>query len=106
MNNIYELTLIPQKINFSPNSLLEELYQNVITICSTAIHSVPMDRAFGVNATFLDEPMNISRAKLAADIIKAVRRFEPRVRITSIDFPHDEEGKVSPKIKFRVLKEG
>ncbi len=99
----YEFILAPKTINFYPETLLEELVQNIITICTTAKFSVPMDRAFGIDADFIDDPVNSARSKLCGEIVRAVKTFEPRVRITSIDFTGDGEGKFYPRIKFRVI---
>ena len=105
MKSEFEIWIRPQEINFAPETLAEEVIQNVITLCSTAKYSVPMDRELGVEAVFVDEPVNRARAKFTHEVIMAVRKFEPRAEITHIEFAGDLDGKVYPRIKLRI-KEG
>ncbi|MBQ7154853.1 MAG: GPW/gp25 family protein [Synergistaceae bacterium] len=101
--NDYVLIINPGRINFAPDNLLEEIVQNVNTICSTPKFSVPMDRAFGIDTSLLDEPMSKVAAKYRAEIIQAVRKFEPRARISRVEFYRDEEAKqFRPKVWLRL----
>lgn len=96
----YIIPLRQTSINFAPRTLLEEVVQNVITICSTVKGSVPLDREFGVDGKLVDEPENIARAKVSAEMIRAIRRFEPRAEVLSVKF---KEGETVIEIE---LKEG
>ena len=40
-------------INFAPASTAEEVIQNVRTILTTTVYSVPLDRNFGINPDML-----------------------------------------------------
>ena len=76
----------PNVINFAPESEAEEIIQNVITICSTLKGTVPLDRDFGVDTGLLDLPVNTARAKVSAQFIDAIRRFEPRADVVKVSF--------------------
>ncbi|WP_314047172.1 GPW/gp25 family protein [Selenomonas noxia] len=89
-------------INFMPATLAEEVLQNVRMIISTVKYSVPMDREFGIDGAAVDRPINIVKAHLTNEIFRAVRRYEPRAVIESIDFDGDESGQLSPTIKVQV----
>lgn len=89
-------------INFAPATLAEEVLQNVRMIISTVKYSVPMDREFGIDGAVVDRPINIAKAHLSNEIFRAVRRYEPRAVIASIDFDGDENGKLTPRIKVRI----
>lgn len=52
-----EVLASQQEINFAPENLIEEVAQNVRTICTTTKYSVPLDRLFGVEAVMLDRPV-------------------------------------------------
>ncbi|MBQ7215515.1 MAG: GPW/gp25 family protein [Synergistaceae bacterium] len=99
----YDLMIMPSRVNFAPKSEAEEVIQNVITVCSTMKYSVPMDRDLGVDAVMLDEPVGRARAKLKAEIVRAVKKYEPRARVTRIDFSADLNGTVRPRIRIRVI---
>lgn len=101
----YELVIMPQKIDFEPPTEIDEVIQNIITICTTAKYSVPMDRAFGVDAGFVDEAVSSVKAKVSGEIVRAVKKYEPRARVTQVDFQGTQDGKVYPRLKFRITGE-
>lgn len=89
----FELIINPKNNtwNFSPSDINQEILQNVKAIITTLRGNVPMDRAFGINPAVVDEPINIARARLSSEIVKAVKEFEPRADIRSINFSGDFE---------------
>ena len=89
-------------LNLAPATLAEEVLQNVRMIISTVKYSVPMDREFGIDGTVVDRPINIAKAHLSNEIFRAVRRYEPRAEIVSIEFNGDEIGKLTPTIKIQI----
>lgn len=89
-------------LNLAPVTLAEEVMQNVRMIISTIKYSVPMDREFGIDGAVVDRPINIAKAHLSNEIFRAVRRYEPRAVIESIEFNGDESGQLTPKIKVQI----
>lgn len=89
-------------LNLAPATLAEEVLQNVRMIISTVKYSVPMDREFGIDGAVVDRPINIAKARITNEIFRAVRRYEPRAVIESIDFDGDESGQLTPKIKVQI----
>lgn len=54
---IYDVTAAAGPgIDFAPESETEEILQNLRTILATAMGSVPLDRAFGVDASMWTTP--------------------------------------------------
>lgn len=103
---IYTVTSNPSVINFSPSTVIEEIFQNVYTIITTTIFSVPLFRSFGIEATYLDEANAIAKAKLIADIVEKVQYFENRVIVEEVKFEENEmDGKLYPVVIIRI-KEG
>lgn len=89
-------------IDFAPETEAAEILQNVRTILATTVGSVPLDRAFGVDASCLDRPMAKARAMLASEIIMKIRKYEPRVTVTSVDFEEDMDGILRPKVQVKI----
>lgn len=89
-------------IQFSPGNELEEIVQNVRTILSTPKGSVPLDREFGIDLSYLDSPTPVAEAKLTTEIIVAVKRYEPRVSVTAVSFTGDLNGKLKPVVEVRI----
>lgn len=92
---------VPQ-IDFAPATVAEEVLQNIRTIISTIKHSVPMDREFGIDGAIIDRPINIAKAQITNEIFRAVRRYEPRAVIESIEFTGDAVGRLTPTIKVSI----
>ena len=93
-------------IDFFPSSQMEEILQNVRTILTTTIYTVPLDRTFGINPEMLDLPMPTAMAKLTAEIVAAVEKFEPRAQVTAVKFSGDGmEGILKPSISLRIKEE-
>lgn len=99
----YELFLTPQGVIFAPSSELQEVLQNVLTICLTQKYSVPMDRELGVAGSFVDEAVSKERAKFKGEIVRAVKKYEPRAKVTAVDFSADLNGRISPRIRVRIV---
>lgn len=92
-----------ERINFGPQTEVEEIIQNVGTILSTIRYSVPYDREFGVNPDYLDEPSPIARPKLIADIVAKIKKYEPRAKVISVDFKEDgAQGQLTPTVKVDI----
>lgn len=98
----YDLLLMTGAVNFAPSSEAEEILQNVRTICTTQKYSVPMDRDIGVDAVVLDEPVGRAAAKLKGEIVRAVKKYEPRARVTRVEIAGNQEGMLTPRIRVRI----
>lgn len=83
---------LPQQIDFSPSSLEVEVAQNIYNLLSTAKYSVPLDRNFGLSINQIDQPINLVQAKLRAEIMEAITRYESRFEVQSITFKATQEG--------------
>ena len=91
------------KIDFYPSDVYHEIIQNIKIICSTPKYSVPLDRAFGIDASILDRPLNYAQAKLSAEIIEAINNYEPRAKVKSVNFSGDGlTGLLIPTVKIEL----
>ena len=102
-NNLYELVLDPEQIDFAPATTAQEILQNVLTICTTARNSVPMDREFGISPLYVDEPVSRAKAVFTQEVIRAVRKFEPRAKISRVEFSGNLDGEIFPRVFVRIL---
>lgn len=104
----FEVTPTEVSVNFSPSSELEEILQNVRTIIGTRKGTVPLDRDFGLDWSFVDKPINVAQALVSAEVAKQVRKYEPRARIISISLVEDLagalDGKMIPKVTIGVVE--
>lgn len=78
-------------INWSPTTT-EEVVQNIETLLATEPGSVPFARAMGTPQDVVDLPESVAGAQLQAQVIKAVRTYEPRVAIKSVKLSSGGDG--------------
>lgn len=75
------------QVNFAPETEFDEIVQNIRTLLSTYIFSVPLDRRLGISADIIDLPLDgVNTASLESTILDAVRMYEPRVEVRQISF--------------------
>lgn len=83
---------------------LKEILQNVKIILTTPIWSVPLDRLFGMDFSFIDEPQPIAQNTIMAEVLQKVGRFEPRVQVLGIDYSGKAiDGHMIPSVRLRLL---
>lgn len=98
----YVVTTGQKQINFAPKTVVEEVLQNVRCILRTTKFSVPLDRDLGIDAEPLDMPIDVAKAKLVPEIFMAIAKYEPRAAVTNIDWEHDIDGILKPKVQVRI----
>ena len=92
------------RITLAPETLTDEIIQNVAMIISTLKNTVPLFRDFGISATFLDRPTIAAESLLIAEIFDAVEMHEPRAEILSVTFERGGEmaGKLMPVVEVNI----
>lgn len=98
-----EVSAASGKIDFGASGL-SEIVQNVKTILSTPIGSVPLDRAFGLDLSPLDAPTPLTQAELTPLIIEAVETYEPRVVVGEVSYKADGQGTLTPLVTLELAE--
>lgn len=102
----YEVLGKLDKINFGASGV-EEVLQNVKTFLSTPRFSVPLDRAIGINASVVDQPIPKAQAIIRDDIFRNLPLHEPRARASNIQFDGVAiDGHLIPRVKVQVNLDG
>jgi len=90
-------------ITLAPESLAEEVMQNITMILSTAKNTAPLAREFGLTARFVDMPTPAAEAILVAEVLDAVEEYEPRAEVLDITFTRDEmTGLIVPRLEVEI----
>lgn len=90
------------KISLAPESVEAEVVQNVRMIITTVRGTVPLFRDFGLDSTIIDSPTLMAQAKISTEIIRQVRKYEPRAKITSLKYDVPEIGHLRPIVTVAV----
>jgi phage baseplate assembly protein W len=76
-------------INFCPETVAEEVVQNVRTIVATMVGTVPLDRDFGFSWEAVDRPLPVAQMLVKSAVYEAVQKYEPRAVIDGITWEDD-----------------
>lgn len=101
----YDITATVNGVDFAPASEHKEIIQNVTCIISTYRKSVPLDREFGVDASFIDKPVIVAQAMYASEIVEAIQKYEPRVSVESIEWDGNVDSVLKPKVRISINEE-
>ncbi|MGN1149985.1 MAG: GPW/gp25 family protein, partial [Sutterella sp.] len=84
---------------------VREILQNVRTILSTRKGSVPLDRDFGLTWEHVDKPLPVAKMLMRSEVIDAIEAYEPRAKVSSVDFEDDETSAMDGVLKPKVIVE-
>jgi uncharacterized protein len=81
----------------------KEVWQNVKYALLTTYYSVPLDREFGIDATFVDKPIPVAQVVLSQEIALKIGLYEPRARFEDVSFDGDGLlGKLEPTVIISI----
>lgn len=83
------------EVDFAPEDVKSEVLQNLRTLLATPKGSVSLDREFGIDCSFVDNPSPVAMMQARVSVVQAVREYEPRATVKSVDFrplPEDAMG--------------
>lgn len=85
---------------------MDAITQNIRMIILTMRCSVPLNRAFAHDGRMIDSPAPVDTARLMAELVAAIEKYEPRVKMEKIELVHHEGGLevVAPKVHFSLKK--
>lgn len=103
---LMDLTALPLVIGLTG---LEEIEQNIRIIVRSFGFDVRLDCAFAHSGAYIDSPLPHATALRIANLTEAIEKYEPRVKVLSLNFAPDAkaavDGKIFPQLRYAV-KEG
>ena len=94
-----------EKINLFPESLLEEVNQNLKMILLTFVGSCPLGRELALDNRILDKPVNIVQNLIFANLKQTIEKNEHRVNLKKVNIENENDGKLKIKIVVEVKNE-
>ena len=87
------------KIVFEKNLTNKEaILRQLSVLYGTRAGEQALDRNFGLDWSFLDQPHEVAKALLSAEIITKTSTYVPSVAVSSIDFTADINGHLTPTV--------
>lgn len=94
MNIPYEFHL---EFTFASDALAD-LHRKISLLLTTPVGTMPLDRDFGVDWSFLDMPTDIARSLFTAEVAEKIQTFIPEVRVEAVEWMPNTEGQLIPKV--------
>lgn len=79
----------PQQLLLFHESWLAKTVEEVRIVLSTPIGSVPSNRAFGIDMSYMHLPANAAMSAYASAAAEAIERFVPGLRVNQVLFDQD-----------------
>ncbi len=103
------ITSTLKEINLLPNTLEEEISQNIHTILNTIKGTVALNRNFGIDIGFLDNVSDKGLIKCKMAILNAISTYEPRVKVIKVNVKKDvvnaQNGDFYIEVEVNILDE-
>ena len=91
------------EVDFAPDSEVAEILQNVRTVLSTMIYSVPLERDLGLTGEHVDKPLPVAKVMQQVAIVDAIEKYEPRAKVKSIEFENNIDDAMRGNLTPRVV---
>ena len=98
--------MITSKINVVLEKSLsnkEAILRQLSVLYGTHTGEQALDRNFGLDWSFLDQPIEVAKAMLSAEIITKTNTYVPTVEVASIEFNADMTGNLTPTVSVREV---
>ena len=94
------------KILYEKNLTKKETVLRQLSILyGTRTGEQALDRSFGLDWSFLDQPHEVAKALLSAEIITKTNTYVPAVAVSSIDFIADINGNLNPIVRVEEVED-
>ena len=95
-----------EDINLSPQTLEEEVVQNIAVILASVRGTIPYMRHFGRNPRAEGRPVPIVKNMIVSDVFQQISDYEPRAILGEIKVEEDTEAEEMNSILITVTLEG
>lgn len=70
----------------------------------TRVGEQGLDRDFGIDWSFLDQPMEMAKAMIEAELIRKTRKYETRAHVEQVTWQGDyTNGNIQPKVVIALV---
>lgn len=90
---MYELSNEDFKVNYMPDTIIEEILQNGRTILGTFSGTVPLMREFAQDFSLIDQNSIAVSNILLSRLIPLFKKYEPRIRLKSLDIDMNKKNR-------------
>ena len=81
----------------------EAIHRQLSVLYGTRTGEQALDRNFGLDWSFFDQPIEVAKAMLSAEIITKTNTYVPMVEVSEIEFNADMTGNLTPIVSVREV---
>lgn len=93
--------MIEIKIEGFTKSEAESVQKCLKTLYSVRAGEQPLDREFGLDQSFLDQPPEIAKNLLTIEILEKTKRYEPRAKVEEVTYRYGTDGDLIPVVHVK-----
>ena len=82
----------------------ESILRQLSILYGTRRGEQALDRSFGIDWSFMDQPTEVAKAMLSAEIITKTNTYVPSVAISAIYFTADINGNLTPTVSVEEVE--
>ncbi len=88
-------------------NLTPDLRQQVELLCATPVGSVVLDRDFGLDMSFIDEPVSVAVNMAAAEISVKLEKYIPALQLIRVqaDYGQSQDGTVEMEVIVKNVEQ-
>lgn len=88
-------------------NLTPDLRQQVELLCATPVGSVILDRDFGLDMSFIDEPVSVAVNMAAAEISVKLEKHIPALQLIRVqaDYDQSQDGTVEMEVIVKNVEQ-
>ena len=76
----------------------DEILRCIRNLALTPTGTVPLDREFGLDASFMGMPIETAKNLLAIELIEKIDRYEPRASVKEVELNTTTDGRITAKV--------
>jgi phage baseplate assembly protein W len=82
---------------------LEDISRCLCTLYGSMAGEQGLDRDFGLSTDFLDQSSESAQVLYTAEVVRKTALYEPRARVTRVEYTGDKEGRLKPKVVVELV---
>lgn len=84
-------------------ALCREILQSLEILYATQAGELALDRDYGIDSACLGYPAPQAKALLTAQLVRKTARYEPRARVSKVEWAADKDGMLIPKVVIELV---
>lgn len=83
--------------------LQREILCNLRILYATQAGELALDRDYGIDGGCIGYPMERAKALLTAELVRKTARYEPRGRVSRVEWAAGDDGMLIPKVVIELV---